>query len=138
MPVENVKGFEDCICHHINLVNLYDCEIGYGTKIGAFVEIGRGVKIGSGCKIQSCVFIPEGVTIGDNVFIGPNVTFCNVKYPMTNEKYQSTIVEDCAVIGAGSVILPGIKIGSFAIIGAGSVVTKDVQPNTIVKGNPAR
>ena len=88
MPVINVKGFENIICHHPELVNLYECEIGEGTKIGAFVEIGRGVVIGKRCKIQSGAFIPEGVIVGDDVFIGPNATFCNVKYPMTEEEYN--------------------------------------------------
>jgi UDP-3-O-[3-hydroxymyristoyl] glucosamine N-acyltransferase len=69
MPVIDVSGFENCIYHHINLLNLYECEIGEGTKLGSFIEIGRNVKIGKRCKIQSFVFIPEGVTIGDDVFV---------------------------------------------------------------------
>ena len=138
MPVVNVTGFENCEYHHIDLLNLYECEIGVETKIGSFVEIGRNVKIGKRCKIQSFVFIPEGVTIGDDVFIGPHACFCNVKHPMTGEKYQRTIVHDEAVIGAGAVILPGITIGWRAIVGAGSVVTRDVEEKTTVKGNPAK
>ena len=138
MPIENVYGFEKCVCHHQDLVNLYGCEIGTDTKIGAFVEIGDGVVVGKECKIQSGAFIPPGVTIGDRVFIGPNVTFCNVKHPMENEPYQCTIVKDDAVIGAGSVILPGLIIGEGATIGAGAVVTKDVEAGKTVMGNPAK
>ncbi len=138
MPVINVKGFENCICHHQDLVNLYDCEIGEGTKIGAFVEIGKGVVIGKNCKIQTGAFIPEGVTIGDNVFIGPNVTFCNTKYPMTGEGYLPTMVMYGAVIGANATILPGLVIAIDSIVGAGSVVTKHVKIGTTVMGNPAK
>lgn len=141
MPVINVKGFENCICHHPELVNLYECEIGDGTKIGAFVEIGRNVKIGKNCKIQSHVFIPEGVIIGNNVFIGPGAVFCNVKYPpmaYTGDKILSTTVKDCAVIGANVTVLPGITIGERAMVGAGSVVTKNVEDRNLVKGNPAK
>ena len=138
MPIENVMGFEGCVCIHPELVNLYGCEIGLYTNIGAFVEIGEGVYIGKECKIQSGAFIPPGVTIGDRVFIGPNVTFCNVKHPMEDEPYQCTIVKDDAVIGAGSVILPGLIIGECATIGAGSVVTKDVEAGKTVMGNPAK
>jgi acetyltransferase-like isoleucine patch superfamily enzyme len=138
MPVNNVEGFEGCICHHSELVNLYECEIGEGAKIGAFVEIGRGVKIGKDCKIQSFAFIPEGVVIGDNVFIGPHVVFCNVKFPMAGDKYQATVVMNGAIIGAGAVILPGITIGERAFVGAGAVVTKNVRAGETVMGNPAR
>lgn len=137
MPVENVEGFEGCEYHHIDLLNLYECEIGEGTKIGTFVEIGRGVKIGKRCKIQSFAFIPEGVIIGDDVFIGPHVCFCNTKHPMTGEEYIATIVQDGAIIGAGSVILPGVTIETKAVVGAGSVVTKNVSCGTTVMGNPA-
>ena len=137
MPIVNVKGFENCICHHPELVNLYECEIGEGTKIGTFVEIGRGVVIGRQCKIESHAFIPEGVRIGNFVFIGPGAIFCNVKYPMTGEKYHFTTVRDGAVVGAGAVILPGLVIGEKAIIGAGAVVTKNVDSGITVIGNPA-
>lgn len=138
MPVNNVKGFEKCICHHPELVNLYDCEIGEWTKIAAFVEIGKGVKIGKRCKIQAHAFIPEGAIIGDDVFIGPHACFCNVKHPMTGENYQKTYIGDNVVIGAGAVILPGARIGGGCVIGAGAVVTKDIMPCSTVKGNPAK
>ncbi len=138
MPVENVKGFENCICPHPELVNLYGCEIGEGTKIGTFVEIGRGVVIGKRCKIQSGVFIPEGVIIGDDVFIGPHVCFCNSKFPMAGEEYMTTNVGDYVVIGAGAVILPGASIGHGSVIGAGAVVTKAVGSGITVMGNPAK
>lgn len=141
MPIRN-SIIDDVHIYNMSLVNLYECEIGKGTKIGAFVEIGRGVVVGSNCKIQAFVFIPEGVCVGDNVFIGPNVTFCNVKYPSAVENrmhtMSKTIVKDGVAIGAGSVILPGVTIGCNAIVGAGSVVTKDVDDGVTVKGNPAR
>ena len=138
MPVINVKGFENCTYHHMDLLNLYECEIGEGTKLGSFVEIGRNVKIGKRCKIQSFSFLPEGTVIGDDVFIGPHVCFCNAKRPMTGEKYGRTVVGDGAVIGAGAIILPGITIGKKAFVGAGAVVTKDVEAETMVYGNPAK
>ena len=121
-------------------VNLYGCEIGDNTKIDAFVYIEEGVKIGNNVKIRPFTFIPEGVTIEDDVFIGPNVTFTNDKYPRSRGEWKllKTVVKKGASIGAGSVILPGITIGENAMVGAGSVVTKDVPPNAVVAGNPAR
>lgn len=121
-------------------VNLYKCKIGKNCKIDAFVYIEGDVEIGDECKIRPFVFIPTGVRIGNRVFIGPGVIFTNDKYPRVKGEWElkKTIVEDDASIGAGAVILPGIKIGRGALIGAGSVVTKDVPPNAIAIGNPAR
>jgi UDP-2-acetamido-3-amino-2,3-dideoxy-glucuronate N-acetyltransferase len=130
-------------------VNLYGCQIGDGSKIGAFVEIQKGARIGANCKISSHTFICEGVTIEDGVFIGHGVTFINDLYPrsvtregslQTEEDWECipTTVKKGASIGSGSTILAGITIGESAMVGAGSVVTRDVPPETIVAGNPAR
>lgn len=132
-----------------NFVNLYGCTIDDNTKIGTFVEVQKNVFIGKNCKIQSHTFICEGVTIEDDAFVGHGVIFINDKYPRStngNGGIQTeadwtvipTIVKKGASIGSGSTILCNITIGENAIVGAGSVVTKDVQPNTIVAGNPAR
>ncbi len=138
---ENVKIF--------NFVNLYGCKIGNGTKIGTFVEIQKGATIGKNCKISSHTFICEGVHIEDNCFIGHNVTFINDKYPrainpdgglQTEEDWVCvpTYIRQGASIGSSATILCGITIGKNAIIGAGAVVTKNVPPDTIVAGVPAR
>ena len=132
-----------------NFVNLYGCVIGDNTRIGTFVEIQKGVEVGSNCKISSHTFICEGVTIEDNVFVGHNVTFINDLFPRaTNSdgnlqsesdwKCIPTLVKKGASIGSSATLLAGITVGEGAIVGAGSVVTKDVPPNSIVAGNPAR
>jgi acetyltransferase-like isoleucine patch superfamily enzyme len=129
-------------------INLYGCEIGDETKIGAFVEIQKNTTIGKRCKISSHTFICEGVTIEENVFIGHGVMFINDSYPRATTggalqteadwKVERTLVKKGASIGTGCTILANVTIGENAIVGAGSVVTKDVAPNTIVAGNPAR
>ena len=130
-------------------VNLYGCEIGDETRIGTFVEIQKGARIGDNCKISSHTFICEGVTIESGVFVGHSVTFINDRYPRATNGTgqlqteadwvcQQTLVKQGASIGSGATLLGGITIGENAIIGAGSVVTKDVPPNTIVAGNPAK
>ena len=121
-------------------VNLYKCKIGEGTKIDAFVYIEEGVEIGKNCKIRPFVFIPSGVKIGKEVFIGPGVVFINDKYPKARGEWElrETIVEDDVSIGAGAVVLPGVRIGRGAMVGAGAVVTKDVPSNAVVVGNPAK
>ena len=118
-------------------------------KIGAFVEIQKNAKVGKRCKISSHTFICEGVTIEDNVFIGHGVMFINDIYPRATAaggelqteqdwKVEPTLVKRGASIGSGATILAKVTIGENAIVGAGSVVTKDVPPNAIVAGNPAR
>ena len=130
-------------------INLYGCEIGDETKIGAFVEIQKNARIGKRCKISSHTFICEGVTVEDNVFIGHGVTFINDSFPRaTNNngdlqteqdwKVEPTVVKQGASIGSGATILSSVTIGENAMVGAGSVVTRDVPPNSIVVGNPAR
>ncbi len=130
-------------------INLYGCRIGDETKIGAFVEIQKNSTVGARCKISSHTFVCEGVTIEDNVFIGHGVTFINDSYPrattadggMQTEKdwrVETTTVKRGASIGSGSTILSNVVIGENAIVGAGSVVTRDVPPNAIVAGNPAK
>ncbi len=130
-------------------INLYGCQIGENTKIGAFVEIQKNVTVGKNCKVSSHSFICEGVTIEDNVFIGHGVTFINDCYPRATApdgqlqtekdwKVEQTLVRKGASIGSGATVLSNVVIGENAVIGAGSVVTREVPPNTIVAGNPAK
>jgi acetyltransferase-like isoleucine patch superfamily enzyme len=130
-------------------INLYGCCIGDNTKIGAFVEIQKNSLIGKNCKISSHTFICEGVTIEDNVFIGHNVAFINDSFPRATTKdgnlqtqadwkVEPILVKKGASIGSGSTILSNVVIGENALVGAGSVVTKNVPPDTIAAGNPAK
>lgn len=130
-------------------INLYGCQIGDDTKIGAFVEIQKNASVGQRCKISSHTFVCEGVTIEDNVFVGHGVTFINDSYPRattsdgelqteTDWSVEKTVVKRGASIGSGSTILANLVIGENAVVGAGSVVTRDVPPNAIVAGNPAK
>jgi acetyltransferase-like isoleucine patch superfamily enzyme len=129
--------------------NLYGCELGDDVKVGPFVEIQKGVKIGNRCKISSHSFLCQGVILEDDVFVGHNVTFTNDMFPRatngngllqteTDWKCLPTVVKRGASIGSGVTLLCGITIGENALIGAGSVVVRDVPPDMVVAGNPAR
>jgi len=128
-------------------VNLYGCSVGDDTRIGTFVEIQKNASIGKRCKISSHSFICEGVTILDDVFIGHGVMFTNDRRPRASIdgvpvscqwQMETTTVEEGASIGSNATILCGLRIGRSAMIGAGAVVTRDVPPNAVVVGNPAR
>jgi UDP-2-acetamido-3-amino-2,3-dideoxy-glucuronate N-acetyltransferase len=134
---------------HPDLVNLYGCRVGDGTKIGAFVEIQKNAHIGAQCKISSHTFICEGVTIEDEVFVGHGVMFTNDLYPRsttaggglqqeTDWAVIPTRVRRRASLGSNATILAGVTIGEEAMVGAGAVVTRDVPDFAIVAGVPAQ
>ena len=133
--------------------------IGNGTRVWAFAHVLPGARIGRECNICDHVFIENDVIIGDqvtikcgvqvwdgvrledDVFIGPNVTFTNDLFPRSKvypETFVQTTIRKGASLGANATILAGVTIGRNAMVGAGAVVTKDVPPNAVVVGNPAR
>jgi len=150
MPIsDTVHILGDVKIYHPELVNLYGCTIGDGSRIGTFVEIQKGASIGERCKISSHSFICEGVTIEAEVFIGHGVMFTNDRFPRaTNEdgspqseadwSVDPTRVRRGASIGSNATILSGLTIGRHALVAAGSVVTRDVPDHAIVAGVPAR
>jgi acetyltransferase-like isoleucine patch superfamily enzyme len=146
---KDVQLGEGVVIFHPDLVNLYGCQIGAGTKIGSFVEIQKGAAIGSNCKISSHTFICEGVDIENGVFVGHGVMFTNDIYPKavdatgklqteTDWQLVRTRVKTRASIGSNATILCGFTIGEGALVGAGAVVTKDVPDYAVVTGVPAR
>lgn len=149
MPIADVTLGEGVQIYQPELVNLYGCTIGDGTRIGAFVEVQKNASIGARCKISSHTFICEGVTIEDEVFVGHGVMFINDRYPRATAEggrlaseadWQviPTRVKRGASLGSGAVILCGVTIGEKALVGAGAVVTQDVPERAIVVGSPAR
>lgn len=138
---------------------LADCsstQIGNGTRVWQFTVILPGAVIGRNCNINSHCFIENDVVVGDNVtikcgvylwdgmriednvFVGPNATFTNDLRPRSKRyppKFALTLIKECASIGAGAVLLPGLTIGAHAMIGAGALVTKDVPDRTVVYGD---
>jgi len=106
------------------------------------------IVIGRGCSINHGVFLDGSapVTLGRNVSLGMNVLVITGTHQPGSAVNRAdgaftagpVTIEDGAWIGAAAIILPGVTIGHGAIVGAGSVVMKDVSPDTVVLGNPAR
>ena len=112
---------------------------------GAYVD--EHVTIGANCKIQNYALIYAGATLADGVFIGPAAVLTNDRYPRAinpdgslkhdGDWAEGTIqIDTGASIGAGAVLVTGIRIGKFAMVAAGSVVTRDVAPHALVVGSP--
>ena len=104
---------------------------------GKNIFLGNDIVIG-----MDCIFIDNApIRVGDRAMIASGVQLCTASHPRPTffRTYaQPIVVGPGAWIGARAVVLPGVTIGENAVVGAGSVVTKDVPPNTVVVGNPAR
>ena len=133
--------------------------IGPGTRVWAFVHVLAGAVIGRDCNLCDHTFIEndvtvgdrvtiksgvqlwDGVTIEDDVFLGPNVTFTNDRFPRSKRypaELPRIVIRRGASIGANATILPGVTVGERAMVAAGAVVTRDVEPQVLVTGVPAR
>lgn len=135
-----IIGNETRIWHFSHIMS--HAKIGEHCNLGQNTFVDRGVQIGNRVKIQNNVSVYSGVTLEDDVFIGPSVVFTNVINPRSfidrKHEIRPTCVKKGATIGANVTIVCGITVGEYAMIGAGTVVVEDVQPYTLVVGNPAR
>ena len=108
---------------------------------------GKHVRLGNYVYANfNLTLVDDGnIDIGDNVMFAPNVTVITATHPVLPALREKGLQFNVDVkicpnvwIGAGAIIMPGITVGENSVVGAGSVVTKDVPPNTVVVGNPAR
>jgi UDP-2-acetamido-3-amino-2,3-dideoxy-glucuronate N-acetyltransferase len=125
--------------------------VGQNCNIGDHCFIESGAVVGNNVTLKNGNMVWEGVTLAEGVFVGPHVFFTNDRHPRSPRLAQvqrryaekqnwlvPTTIERGAALGAGAVILPGVKVGEYAMVGAGAVVTKSVSSHALVIGNPAR
>ena len=136
-------------------------DVGPGTRVWAWAHVMPGARVGADCNVCDHAFVEggarlgdrvtvkngvmvfAGVDVGDDVFLGPGVVFTNDLRPRAHVKRGGdallpTVVEDGVTLGAGAVVVCGIRIGRHAFAAAGAVVTRDVPAHAFVAGNPAR
>ncbi|MFI7539726.1 sugar O-acetyltransferase [Actinoplanes sp. NPDC049599] len=113
----------------------FHCDYGYQTTIGARTFANYGLV---------CLDVAT-VTIGDDVQIGPNVQLLTPTHPIAagprRDKWEAALpitIGDNVWLGGGVIVLPGVTIGDNTVVGAGAVVTRDLPPNVVAVGNPAR
>ncbi len=110
------------------------------TAGGDEIRVGHNVFINQNCTFYDL----GGLDIGDDVMIGPNVSIITAGHPLDpSQRRAATIGKPIVIkrnvwIAAGATVIGGVTVGENAVVAAGSVVTKDVPPNTLVGGNPAR
>jgi UDP-2-acetamido-3-amino-2,3-dideoxy-glucuronate N-acetyltransferase len=123
--------------------------LGRRCILGKGVYVDFNVQIGDHCKLQNGASIYHGATLEDGVFVGPGVILTNDHLPRAINPDGSLktdadwvvgriLIKRGASLGAGSVVLPDVTIGTFALVGAGAVVTRDVPDHGLAVGNPAR
>ena len=112
---------------HPRAISAVDVSIGKGTVVMAGAIVNPGSVVGDHVIINTGAVVDHECKLQDYVHISPNVTLCG-----------NVTVEKLAWVGAGAIVLPGVKIGAGAIVGAGSVVTKDVKPGEKMVGVPAK
>jgi acetyltransferase-like isoleucine patch superfamily enzyme len=116
-------------------------KLGDNVSIGTQSCIEHHVDIAKGVRIHSQVFVPEYTKLEEGAWLGPNTVLTNAKYPRSanvKDKLAGPIVQQNAIIGANSTLLPGVVVGKDALVGSASLVSKDIPAGEVHYGNPAK
>lgn len=122
--------------HHVTLRE--GLEVGVNLRVGTNSDMQGDAKIGNYVRLHSSVHISKLSTLHDYVWIYPYTVLTNDLHPPSDGPFEGVVVETCAVIATMCFVAPGIRIGARSLVAASSAVTRDVEPDTIVRGQPAR
>ena len=130
--------FSDLIGHKVD--ESFSLIPPFYTAGGENIRVGRNVFINQNCTMYDL----GGIDIADDVMIGPNVSIITAGHPLAPSQRRTSVIgrpiviERNVWIAANAIIIGGVTVGENSVVAAGSVVTRDVPPNTLVGGNPAR
>lgn len=133
----NTKIGDDLESGH-NVVIREQNKIGNNLSIWNNSTIDYGCIIGNNVKIHNNVYIAQYTKIEDDVFLAPGVMIANDPHPVCTRCMQGPTIKKSARIGINATLMPHITVGKNSLVGAGSVVTKDVPPDSVVSGVPAK
>lgn len=149
--VFSLPRYRFCTFIKIGFLKLMGAKFGDHVEIypGVWISPGRNLIVGNGVDLAKDVLITTtgGVSIGDRALIGYRTQILSANhsippigepFPVSGDEYKKVTIGSDTWIGANCIITPGITIGEGAVVAAGSVVTKDVVPNSIVGGVPAK
>jgi acetyltransferase-like isoleucine patch superfamily enzyme len=132
------RVFSDLVGHKVD--ESFSLIPPFYTTGGENIRVGRNVFINQNCTMYDL----GGIDIADDVMIGPNVSIITSSHPIEPSQRRACVIAQPIVIernvwiAAGATIIGGVTVGENSVVAAGSIVTKDVPPNTLVGGNPAR
>lgn len=121
-----------------NVIVREENRIGDSCSIWNNTTVDYGCTLGHRVRIHCNVYLAQYTTLEDDVFLAPGVTVANDPHPICGKCMQGPTLKRGARIGVNATLLPHVTIGENALIGAGSVVTRDVPPEAVVAGSPAR
>ena len=122
-------------------VVLEGAHVGRNCNLNCFCFVENDVRIGDRVTIKSGVQLWDGITVEDDVFVGPNATFTNHRDPKSQKpplEFDRIVLQKGCSVGANATVIGPCVVGRNSLVAAGAVVTKDVPPNVVVAGNPAR
>jgi acetyltransferase-like isoleucine patch superfamily enzyme len=122
--------------HHVSLRE--GLEVGENLRVGTLSDLQGDATIGNFVRLHSNVFIAQQSTIEHFVWIFPHTVLTNDPHPPSDLCTVGPVIEEFASIAANCCIAPGVRIGARSLVAASSMVTRDVEPDTVVRGVPAR
>ncbi len=111
---------------------------GVNLRVGTLADLQGDTTFGRYVRLHSSVQIHKGCTIGDFVWVFPSAVLTNDPHPPSDVAFAGVVVEEFAVIAAMACIAPGVRVGARSLVAASSMVTRDVPPDTVVMGSPAK